>query len=112
MTGQAPSRIQEFINDDIFSFGQQARAHYKSDDLVVILDTTEEHPELSAFLRETMVNSEELTGNLRSKISKPASAARKEINSPHLSFWFIVIHENGMECASCNAAMLGPAGSA
>lgn len=111
MDDSIPQRLRPLITDQVFDFAQQAQKDLGYNDLVVALDLTADKPELSAHSRLELVDS--VTGLLQSKLNKPATFIHKSIQSPHLSFWFLVIHSyEQMDCAVLNASLLGPTGHA
>jgi hypothetical protein len=113
LTQPIPPRLQELIDERVFSFAQEAQSHYKTNDLVVLLDLTGPTAELEAIPRQRMVNSNEIPQQVREKLAMAASEVRKVLGSPNQSFWFFVIHENGdAECVAINASMSAPGGNA
>lgn len=108
-----PARIQAVLDERVFEFALAAQAHYKTSDLVLVLDMTEAQPALDATPRLKMINATGIGERLRQKLAKPASEASVSIGSPHPSFWFFVIYEDGnSECVAVNATMLAPGGTA
>ena len=108
MTQDIPSELEELIDERVFKFAQAAKKHYKTNDLVVLLDLMETEAELQAVPRQGIVESEEIPALLRLKLSSPASPQVAEIGSPELPFWFLVIYEDGgANCMAINAAMFG-----
>lgn len=111
MDDSIPQRLRPLITDQVFEFAQNAQKDIGSNDFVVVLDLTADEPELSAHVRLELVDS--VSSRLQSKLDKPAEFIHKLIQSPHLSFWFLVIHsDEQMDCAALNASLIGPAGHA
>jgi hypothetical protein len=105
--------IKELIDERVFKFAQAAQKHYKTNDLVVFLDLSEEKPQLEAIKREKLAASPELPESFKAKFANPASALATVLGSPTQSFWFFVIFESGEgACVSINASMLAPGGQA
>lgn len=107
MSDSLPDRIQEILDARVTDFAQAAQRHFKTNDLVVVLDFRDEPVELQAVAREDLAAAEELSLDLRLKLSKPASALSEVHGSPEQSFWFIVIFDDeDAECGAVNAGML------
>jgi hypothetical protein len=108
-----PPELAELIDERVFQFAQGAQIHYKTNDLVVMLDLMEENPQLEAIPRQSLATSEDVPAAFRLKISKPASAISEVLGSPSQAFWFLVIYEAGdADCAAINASLLAPGGTA
>jgi len=108
-----PDRIQDILDERVTNFAQAAQRHFKTNDLVVVLDFREQPAELEAVAREDLVAAEELPLDLKLKLSKPASELHAVHGAPEQSFWFIVIFDDDdAECGAVNAAMLAPGGGA
>ena len=113
MNTDLPVAIKELIDDRVFDFAQAAQKHYKTNDLVVLLDLSEDPPQFDAIPRERMAGSADVPGAIRSKVSKPASDLAEVLGAPTQSFWFFVIFESGEgACVAINASMLAPGGRA
>lgn len=107
MSPDIPDRIQELLDARVTDFAQAAQRHFKTNDLVVLLDFRDEPAELQAVAREDLAAAEELSLDLKLKLSKPASELSEVHGSPDQSFWFIVIFEDDdAECGAVNASML------
>ncbi len=107
MSPPVPDRIQEILDERVTDFAQAAQRHFKTNDLVVVLDFRDEPAELQAVAREDLAAAEELPLDLRLKLSKPAADLQDVHGSPAQSFWFIVIFEDDdAECGAVNASML------
>ncbi|MGM9481165.1 hypothetical protein ACS5PN_08230 [Roseateles sp. NT4] len=107
MSQAIPDRIQEILDERVTDFAQAAQRHFKTNDLVVVLDFRDEPAELQAVAREDLAAAEELSLDLRLKLSKPAADLQDVHGSPAQSFWFIVIFEDDdAECGAVNASML------
>lgn len=102
-----PDRILEILDDRVFNFAQAAQRHFKTNDLVIVLDLREESPELQALPRQGLAEAQELALDIRLKVSRPAAKLEEVLGSPEQSFWFILIFEDeDAECGAVNAAML------
>lgn len=113
MSQDIPDRIQDILDERVFDFAQAAQRHFKTNDLVVVLDFREKPVELEAVARADLVAAEELTLDLKLKLSRPASELQEVHGSPDQSFWFIVIFDDDdAECGAVNVAMLAPGGTA
>lgn len=107
MSTPLPPRIAEIIDARVFAFAQGAQRHFKTNDLVVLLDFREAKPALEAVDRKRLVEAEELPLDVRLQLSQPASALEEVLGSAEQSFWFVVIFEDGdFEYGAVNAAML------
>lgn len=107
MSTPLPPRIAEIIDARVFTFAQGAQRHFKTNDLVVLLDFREAKPALEAVDRKRLVEAEELPLDVRLQLSQPASALEEVLGSAEQSFWFVVIFEDGdFEYGAVNAAML------
>lgn len=107
MSSPVPERLLEILDDRVFAFAQAAQRHFKSNDLVVLLDFREEIPELEALPRQGLAETAELALDLRLKLARPASELKEALGSPEQSFWFLVIYEDeDSDCAAVNASML------
>ena len=107
MSTSLPSRIAEILDERVFAFAQGAQRHFKTNDLVVLLDFREAKPALEAVDRKRLVEAEELPLDLRLQLSQPASALEEVLGSIEQSFWFVVIFEDGdFDYGAVNAAML------
>lgn len=104
-----PPNLSGLFTQQVIEFAQDAKKQYGTDDLVVILDLTEPQPELVAARRSEMAASEIISASLRSKLSNRASEDKQVLNSPQMSFWFLVVHtDNEMHCVAVNASMMAP----
>jgi len=102
-----PDRIQEILDERVTDFAQAAQRHFKTNDLVVVLDFRNEPAELQAVAREDLAAADELSLDLKLKLARPASALSEVHGAPEQSFWFIVIFEDDdAECGAVNASML------
>ena len=102
-----PDRIQELFDERVTHFAQAAQRHFKTNDLVVVLDFRDEPVELQAVAREDLAAAAELSLELKLKLSKPASALSEVHGAPEQSFWFIVIFDDDdAECGAVNASMM------
>lgn len=107
MSTPLPPRIAEILDERVFAFAQGAQRHFKTNDLVVLLDFREAKPALEAVDRKRLVEAEELPLDLRLQLSRPASALEEVLGSIEQSFWFVVIFEDGdFDYGAVNAAML------
>lgn len=107
MSTPLPPRIAEIIDARVFAFAQGAQRHFKTNDLVVLLDFREAKPALEAVDRKRLVEAEELPLDVRLQLSQPASALEQVLGSAEQSFWFVVIFEDGdFEYGAVNAGML------
>ena len=107
MSTPLPPRIAEIIDARVFAFAQGAQRHFKTNDLVVLLDFREAQPALEAVDRKRLVEAEELPLDVRLQLSQPASALEQVLGSAEQSFWFVVIFEDGdFEYGAVNAGML------
>lgn len=107
MSTSLPSRIAEILDARVFAFAQGAQRHFKTNDLVVLLDFREAKPALEPVPRKRLAEAEELPLDVRLQLSQPASALQEELGSAAQSFWFLVIFEDGdFEYGAVNAAML------
>jgi len=107
MNPAVPDRIQNLLDERVTDFAQAAQRHFKTNDLVVVLDFRDSPAQLEAVAREDLVAAEELSLDLKLKLSRPASELKEEHGSPEQSFWFIVIFDDeDAECGAVNAAML------
>lgn len=108
MNPPIPDRIQELLDARVTDFAQAAQRHFKTNDLVVVLDFREDTPALEAVARQSLAAAHELALDLKLQLSRPASELKEDHGSPEQSFWFLVIFEDGdAECGAVNAAMLG-----
>ena len=113
MNQNLPASVKELIDERVFNFAQAAQKHYQTNDLIVLLDLSDELPEFEAIPRQRLAESPEIPAKVREKVSKPASAFAKVLGSPTQSFWFFVIFESGeASCVAINASMLAPGGHA
>lgn len=107
MSAAVPDRIQEIFDERVTDFAQAAQRHFKTNDLVVVLDFREEPAQLEAVDRQDLVAADELSLDLKLKLSRPASELQAQHGSPEQSFWFIVIFDDeDAECGAVSAAML------
>ena len=105
--------FQAVLNEKIFNFVQAAQRHYQTNDLVVMLDLSEEPNDLQAVRRETLATGEGLPAKVKQAFSKPAGEMKNVLGSPEQSFWLLLINEDGdATFAAVNASMLTPGGSA
>lgn len=113
MDESIPEALKELIDERVINFAQAAQNHYKTNDLVVFLDLSDEQPQLEAIQRDKLASSPDVPDSFRRKFSKPASTLAAVLGSPTQSFWFFVIFESGEgACAAINASMLAPGGHA
>jgi hypothetical protein len=107
MSQPVPDRIQDILDARVTDFAQAAQRHFKTNDLVVLLDFRDKPAQLEAIAREDLVAAEELSLDLKLKLARPASELKEEHGSPDQSFWFIVIFDDeDAECGAVNASML------
>lgn len=113
MLAHIPTRLREVIDHRVFEFAQAAQRHYKSNDLVVLLDLSDGDPSFEAVPRERLAQAAALGSEIQSKFAKPASDLKELLGAPEQSFWFLVIFEDGDTTAGAiNASMLAPGGTA
>jgi len=107
MSAAVPDRIQEIFDARVTDFAQAAQRHFKTNDLVVVLDFREEPAQLEAVDRQDLVAADELSLDLKLKLSRPAAELETLHGSPAQAFWFIVIFDDeDAECGAVSAAML------
>ncbi|MCE4553372.1 hypothetical protein [Pelomonas cellulosilytica] len=107
MSAAVPDRIQQIFDERVTDFAQAAQRHFKTNDLVVVLDFREDPAQLEAVDRQELVAADELSLDLKLKLSRPASELQEVHGSPEQSFWFIVIFDDeDAECGAVSAAML------
>jgi hypothetical protein len=107
MSQPVPDRIQDILDARVTDFAQAAQRHFKTNDLVVLLDFRDKPAQLEAIAREDLVAAEELSLDLKLKLARPASELKEEHGSPDQSFWFIVIFDDeDAEYGAVNASML------
>lgn len=112
MIAALPSRLQEVIDERVFNFAQAAQRHYRTNDLIVILDLRDEDAGLEAAPRSRLADAEGLDQEIRSAFSKPAGDFKRVFGAPDQSFWLLVIFEDGSSAyAAINASMIGPGSS-
>ncbi len=103
-----PDRLQALIDERVFNFAQAAQRHFKTNDLVVLLDFRAETPELEALPRQALAEAEELSLEVKLKLARPASALSPAFGAPEQAFWFVVIHEDeDADCGAISAAVQG-----
>ena len=113
MNSPVEQRLEKLMTSQLFAFAAESARRHRTDDLVIILDMTEDEPELIASTREDMTTSPMLSESMRSKLSKPAASVLKTLRTPQQSFWLLAIHsDNQMDCVAINASMLAPGGTA
>ncbi len=107
------SRLAEVIDERVFNFAQGAQRHFKTNDLIVILDLRDDDPGFEAAPRESFAQAEGLSPDMKLKFSRPAGDFKAVLGAPDQSFWFLAIFEDGdSACAAINASMIAPGGSA
>lgn len=112
MTSPIPDRIQDLLDERVTDFAQAAQRHFKTNDLVVVLDFRDSPAQLEAVAREDLATAPELSLDLQLKLSRPASELKDEHGSPEQSFWFIVIFDDDdAECGAVNVSMLTSGGT-
>ncbi|WP_077033779.1 hypothetical protein [Pelomonas sp. KK5] len=105
--------MRDILDERVFNFAQAAQRHFKTNDLVVVLDLRDEVPELQALPRQGLADAQDLALDIRLKFSRPAADLRDVLGAPEQSFWFLVVFEDEeSECAVINASMLVPGGDA
>ena len=82
MTLPVPPRLRDLIDEQLFGFAQGAQKHYKTTDLVVLLDLSEPNAELEAIPRNRMIDLGEVPEHLRQKLAASASEAGKLLGYP------------------------------
>lgn len=103
-----PDRLQALIDERVFNFAQAAQRHFKTNDLVVLLDFRAETPELEALPRQALAEAQELSLEVKLKLARPASALSPVFGAPEQAFWFVVIHEDeDADCGAISAAVQG-----
>jgi len=103
----APERILDIFDERVVQFAQAAQRHFQTNDLVVVLDFRETPAQLEAVDRQQLVAADELSLDLKLKLSRPASALEAPYGSPTQAFWFVVIFEDEeAECGAVSATML------
>lgn len=108
-----PARLRELIDSRVFEFAQAAQRHYRSNDLVMLLDLNDPDPTLEAVPRERLAQADELGSEIQSKFAKPAGDLKNVLGAPDQSFWFMVFYEDGdADVGAINASMLAPGGTA
>ena len=99
------------FDERVTDFAHAAQRHFKTNDLVVVLDFREDPAQLEAVDRQDLVAADELSLDLKLKLSRPASELQALHGSPAQAFWFIVIFDDeDAECGAVSAAMLAPGG--
>ncbi|WP_159918239.1 hypothetical protein [Pantoea sp. 18069] len=100
-------RLTEIIDERVFAFAQGAQRHFKTNDLVVLLDFREAAPALEAVARKRLADAQELPLDVRLQLSQPASFLHEVLGTAEQSFWFLVIFEDGdFEYGAINASMM------
>ncbi len=112
MSAAVPDRIQDIFDERVTHFAQAAQRHFKTNDLVVVLDFREDPAQLEAMDRQQLAAADELSLDLQLKLAQPAGELLAEHGSPAQSFWFLVIFDDEQaECGAVNAAMLDAGGA-
>ncbi len=105
-----PDRIQTLLDERVFNFAQAAQRHFKTNDLVVVLDFRDDTPGLEAVPRQALAEAEELSLEVKLKLARPASALNPELGAPEQAFWFLVIDaDEEAHCGAISAAVEGAA---
>ena len=100
-----PERLHALLDERVFNFAQAAQRHFKTNDLVVLLDFRAETPELEAVPRQALAEAEELSLEVKLKLARPASALSPVFGAPEQRFWFLVIYEDeDSDCSAISAA--------
>lgn len=112
MLTPVPDRIRDVIDNRVFDFAQAAQRHYRSNDLVILLDLGDPEPALEAVPRERLAQAVELGSEIQSKFSVPAGELRQVLGAPDQSFWFLVFYEDGdADVGAINASILARGGT-
>lgn len=107
MSAAPPDRIAALFDERVTTFAQAAQRHFKTNDLVVVLDFRESPAQLEAVDRQALAASPELALDLQLQLARPASEWQEALGSPAQSFWFLVIFDDeDAECGAVDAAML------
>ncbi|MBB4842469.1 hypothetical protein HNP55_000984 [Paucibacter oligotrophus] len=105
-----PERQHALLGERVFNFAQAAQRHFKTNDLVVLLDFRAETPELEALPRQGLAEAEELSLEVKLKLARPASVLNPVLGAPEQVFWFLVIYEDeDSDCSTISAAVQGAA---
>jgi glutamate synthase domain-containing protein 2 len=107
------SRIHSLVDERLFRVFWDGVAHFKTNDLVLFFDETEEVDPVTIFSREKMLSEDNVPASLRTKLNKPARGADLDLTSSDTAFWLVAIFaQGGMACVAISAKPIAPGGQA
>ena len=107
------SRVCSLVDERLFRMFWDGVAHFKTTDLVLFFDETEEVDPVTIFPREKMLSEDNVPASLKTKLHKPARDAAVHLTGSDTAFWFVAMFaQGGMACVAINAKPIAPAGHA
>lgn len=107
------ARINQLVDNRLLETYQDATKHYGTADLVLVYDEANKADPVSVYSRGALGENPELPESLASKISKPASQAKSQLNSSDAAFWLIAFFSDGeFACTAIKGKLLADSGNA
>ena len=101
------------MDDRLFQAFWDAVAHFKTNDLVLFFNESEEVDPISAYVRDKVIKATDIPDSIRNKLHKPARDAAIRLTDSETAFWLVAIFaDDEMICTAVNAKIMGPRGNA
>lgn len=103
-------RIQDLIDERLFAAFWAAVEHFKSTDLVLYFDASESVDPVSIYMREKLLEGDDVPEEFRNKLHKPAKETAKILKESATAFWLVASFPDGeMGYAAVIAEPMGKA---
>lgn len=107
------TRVHALVDERLFKAFWDAATHFKTTDLVLYFDESEEVDPVTAYVRDKLITAADVPEFLSKKLHKPARATAVHLTDSETAFWFVVMFNDGETvCVAINAKLMGPGGNA
>ncbi len=107
------SRIKALVDDRLIAAFWDAAAHFKTRDIVLVFDESQEVDPVSCLNREAFLTGTHLPDSIRIKLNRPAKDAAVHLKNSDTAFWLLAMFTDGESaCVAVNAKLLAPGGNA
>lgn len=106
--------VESLVNEALVEAYWQASSHFKSQDLVLVLDLDEKEQPLCAFKREELIARPDTPPHLLEQFSKPACDVNEgnKLTGAPVAFWFVVVFPEEMAAMAVLASPMSAGGDA
>lgn len=107
------SRVHALVDDRLFKAFWDAAAHFKTTDLVLFFDESQEVDPVTAYVRVKLIAAADAPEYLKMKLNRPARDTAVHLSASESAFWLVVNFSDGeMASVAINAKLVGPGGNA